>query len=105
MLMTRRSDRRRRSREVPLVLTAVLLLPLSGCSGLAPRPLDAPGAAAPAARAAASSRPNLVVVLSDDQRWDALGAAGNPAVSTPVIPPGARGRLLPAGHGLGLAVP
>lgn len=31
------------------------------------------------------SRPNLVVILSDDHRWDALGAAGNPAVITPVM--------------------
>jgi arylsulfatase A-like enzyme len=30
-------------------------------------------------------RLNLVVVLSDDHRWDALGAAGNPAVVTPVM--------------------
>ncbi|HEX3130353.1 MAG TPA: sulfatase-like hydrolase/transferase [Thermoanaerobaculia bacterium] len=37
------------------------------------------------APAAAPARPNLVVVLSDDHRWDALGAAGNPAVITPVM--------------------
>jgi len=30
-------------------------------------------------------RPNLVVVLSDDHRWDALGAAGNPSIITPVM--------------------
>jgi arylsulfatase A-like enzyme len=30
-------------------------------------------------------RLNLVVVLSDDHRWDALGAAGNPAIITPVM--------------------
>ncbi len=30
-------------------------------------------------------RPNLVVILSDDHRWDALGAAGNPAIITPVM--------------------
>jgi len=56
-------------------LTAVLLLSSMGCAGLAqrdPRPL-------------ASSRPNIVVVLSDDHRWDALGAAGNPAMITPVL--------------------
>jgi arylsulfatase A-like enzyme len=57
-----------------LVLTAVLLLSL-GCAGRAqrdPRPL-------------AQQRLNFVVVLSDDHRWDALGAAGNPAVITPVM--------------------
>jgi arylsulfatase A-like enzyme len=72
---------------VPLVLTAALLL--SGCAGLAQRdllPLASPGAAAPAtATPTIPSRPNLVVVLSDDHRWDALGAAGNPAVITPVM--------------------
>jgi len=63
------------------VLMAVLLLSELSCAGVghrAPRPLASTGAAAP-------SRPNLVVVLSDDQRWDALGAAGNPAVITPVM--------------------
>ena len=46
-----------------------LALLLSGCAGLPQR----------------DPRPNFVVVLSDDQRWDALGAAGNPAVITPVM--------------------
>jgi arylsulfatase len=32
---------------------------------------------------AQSSRPNIVVLLADDTRWDALGAAGNPVVQTP----------------------
>ncbi|MEA2564696.1 MAG: hypothetical protein QOH06_6200 [Acidobacteriota bacterium] len=51
-------------------LTAILLLSSLGCAGLPPRP---------------NTRPNIVVVLSDDHRWDALGAAGNPAVITPVM--------------------
>ncbi|GAA4316218.1 sulfatase [Compostibacter hankyongensis] len=28
-------------------------------------------------------RPNIIFLLTDDQRWDALGAAGNPVVQTP----------------------
>src|SRR2546425_273401 len=28
-------------------------------------------------------RPNLVFLLSDDQRWDAMGCAGNPIIQTP----------------------
>ena len=32
-----------------------------------------------------SVRPNVVVLLSDDHRWDALGAAGNPSIITPVM--------------------
>ncbi|HEX5720423.1 MAG TPA: sulfatase-like hydrolase/transferase [Thermoanaerobaculia bacterium] len=54
-------------------LTAVLLLSSMGCAG---PPLASP---------TVSPRPNFVVVLSDDHRWDALGAAGNPAVITPVM--------------------
>src|SRR5207253_7408465 len=30
-------------------------------------------------------RPNFVFIISDDQRWDMLGAAGNTAVHTPVL--------------------
>jgi arylsulfatase A-like enzyme len=71
-----------RASSTPLVLTAALLLASLGCAGLGQRdPATAPVSAAPAV----SSRPNLVVVLSDDHRWDALGASGNPAIITPVM--------------------
>ena len=30
-----------------------------------------------------SNRPNLIVLVTDDQRWDALGCAGNPFIQTP----------------------
>ena len=33
--------------------------------------------------AAPSTRPNIVLVISDDQRYDCLGAAGNPNIVTP----------------------
>lgn len=32
---------------------------------------------------AGESRPNIVVIVTDDQRWDALGAAGNTIIRTP----------------------
>jgi arylsulfatase A-like enzyme len=32
-----------------------------------------------------ASRPNILVVVTDDQRWDALGAAGNPVIRTPTL--------------------
>lgn len=40
-----------------------------------------------AAMAAADvpARPNFVFIISDDQRWDTLGAAGNRAIRTPVL--------------------
>jgi len=31
------------------------------------------------------NRPNIVFIISDDHRWDALGAAGNPKIKTPVL--------------------
>jgi arylsulfatase A-like enzyme len=34
---------------------------------------------------ASPSRPNIVFVLTDDQRWDSLGLTGNPVVKTPHI--------------------
>lgn len=35
------------------------------------------------ALAAAESRPNVVFILTDDQRWDQLGCAGHPYLETP----------------------
>src|SRR5881409_2868073 len=38
-----------------------------------------------AAKAAPAERPNVLFILCDDIRWDALGYAGNPYVKTPNI--------------------
>lgn len=35
--------------------------------------------------ASAAERPNLIFLLTDDQRWDALGCMGNPIIKTPNI--------------------
>lgn len=35
--------------------------------------------------AAATERPNLIFLLTDDQRWDSLGCMGNPVIQTPHI--------------------
>lgn len=32
---------------------------------------------------AQTSKPNIIFILTDDQRWDAMGIAGNPIVQTP----------------------
>lgn len=39
----------------------------------------------PAARAADDSRPNILFLFADDQRYDTLGCAGHPIVKTPTI--------------------
>jgi N-acetylglucosamine-6-sulfatase len=44
-----------------------------------------PSAAGAAEVRAAHARPNILFITSDDHRWDALGAAGNPAIQTPVL--------------------
>ena len=44
-----------------------------------------PSLAAPGPSGASERPPNIVLITSDDHRWDALGAAGNPAVRTPVL--------------------
>lgn len=33
----------------------------------------------------AQERPNIIVILSDDHRWDGMGAAGNPNIVTPSL--------------------
>ena len=33
----------------------------------------------------ATNRPNIVFIISDDHRWDALGAAGNTKIKTPIL--------------------
>jgi arylsulfatase A-like enzyme len=37
----------------------------------------------PAAAARGADRPNIVFVITDDQRWDAMGCAGHPFLKTP----------------------
>jgi N-acetylglucosamine-6-sulfatase len=45
--------------------------------------LTAAGAAAAGCSSSRRSRPNVLVILTDDQRWDCLSAAGNPFLKTP----------------------
>ena len=41
------------------------------------------GAAVAATQAGVSGRPNVLFIMTDQQRWDALGANGNPHIRTP----------------------
>ena len=38
-----------------------------------------------AAPSSAQTRPNIIVIVTDDQRWDCLGVAGHPFLKTPNI--------------------
>ncbi len=51
---------------------AAALTPLSGCES------QLAGAGVPAAK-----RPNIIFMMADDQRWDAMGCMGNPVIKTP----------------------
>ncbi|MFH1243001.1 MAG: sulfatase [Pseudomonadota bacterium] len=63
-------------RQVSLreVLKAIILLTTAGLSGLV-----MPGLCWPADR----EKPNIIFILTDDHRWDALSKMGHPVVQTP----------------------
>lgn len=61
--------------------SAVGLMLVLSCSR--PAPSDAPQGAAP--DAAPASRPNVIVIVVDDLRWDELGVAGHPFLETPNV--------------------
>jgi len=75
-----------------LLALPLLLLSLSGCATPRPagqqttaRAIATPPSPTQPASPTLASRPNLILILSDDHRWDALGAAGNPNIVTPVM--------------------
>ena len=51
---------------ITLLSTIILIAILSGCT-----------------EDHAIEKPNIIFILTDDQRWDALGYAGNPIIQTP----------------------
>lgn len=53
-----------------------LLVIIIGCSLLT-------GCITGSKKASSDSRPNIIFILTDDQRWDALGYAGNQIIKTP----------------------
>ncbi len=48
-------------------------------------PLAMTATAVQAKAKAPVQRPNIIFILTDDQRWDAMGCAGNPVIQTPAI--------------------
>lgn len=65
--------------ETPMTrptLSALALSLLAAAAASAAEP-------APAIRAVPAKRPNVVFILTDDQRWDALSCAGHPYLKTP----------------------
>ncbi len=70
----------------PRCLIAAAALLLAGCAGESspPEVRDAAGGSAEA-RPTRADRPNVIVVVVDDLRWDEFGAAGHPYLETPNI--------------------
>ncbi|MEZ6014560.1 MAG: sulfatase [Planctomycetota bacterium] len=66
--------------RVAIALAAPLLV--GGGFAQEPEAQPAPEAEV-AAEAQATRRPNILLLVTDDQRWDALGCAGNPRARTP----------------------
>ncbi len=94
---TNSGDADRLGRLVRGIAWCVLVgLGLVGCSTIPPTTDERPGAVTPSSSVPASSVPansvtaisapaNIVVVLSDDQRYDTLGVTGHPFIKTPHI--------------------
>ena len=80
-------------KNLPAGFTAGLLFMLSGCTSQPDPSLDAglpvsktevEPAKKPQARAS-SNRPNVVIVITDDQGYGDLGSTGNPIIQTPML--------------------
>ncbi|MFH1740708.1 MAG: sulfatase-like hydrolase/transferase, partial [bacterium] len=54
-------------------------------AGMAGAALTAFSNTAGAANKSSAGRPNLIVFLTDDQRWDSIGGMGNSIIHTPVL--------------------
>lgn len=67
-----------------LLPALALAASLAACTGSGP-PADAIPEPAPHAAESAPTRPNLIVVVTDDQRFDQMSCAGHPVLRTPVM--------------------
>ena len=80
-------------KNLPAAFTAGLLFILSGCTSQ-PDPSPDAGVPVPKTEAepakktqarASSNRPNVVIVITDDQGYGDLGSTGNPIIQTPML--------------------
>jgi len=62
------------SRRNFLKLAGICAASVPGYASFAQRPVGS---------ALAQGRPNIIYLMSDDQRWDAMGCMGNPVINTP----------------------
>jgi arylsulfatase A-like enzyme len=65
------------ARQLPMIFSLMLALTMIG-------------SASPGAQAAAAVRPNIVIIMSDDQRWDTMTARYMPNLTDLVAPNGVR---------------
>ena len=72
---------------MPRLPLAVAFVVAAACAAPASPPADAARRAAdrPTPQGRGAERPNVIVLLTDDQRADALSVAGNPVLRTPAI--------------------
>lgn len=62
-----------------------LALALAGIALACGRPAGLRTLATEPAETAAAGLPNVVLIIADDMRWDAMGCAGNPLLETPCL--------------------
>ena len=86
------------SRHPQLLMPSILLGLTAGLAGCRSEDPGADTNPEEAAEAGATKRPNVLFILTDDQRYDALGCMGHPHLETPHIDRLAREGLLFRNH-------
>ena len=74
-----------------ILMTTIRSLAKLGCVLLLLMPTVASAAPPDQNRERKPDRPNILFIIADDQRWDTVGALGNPEISTPNLDALAKG--------------